>query len=166
MTYRISKIVFLLFFIISVSANSQNISGTVYGNGEGGKQPLPGVNIFWQGTSSGVASGDNGEFTIGQANGEQVLVFSFVGYNTQQVHVHDDDPLEVVLEPNLKLDEVTVVQKDRGTYLSTVDPVHTVRISSAELHKAAAIWPKVLKRIHRWMFLTAMQLPERNKYGC
>jgi outer membrane receptor for ferrienterochelin and colicin len=132
------NIITLLFFIsISAMSFSQVITGKVLGESENGREPLPGVNIYWENTTSGVASNDKGQFKIAQKTGQHMLVFSYVGYNTKSVHVHNSGPMEVVLEPNLEIEEVLVVQKDRGTYLSKMDPVHTVRIGSAELHKAA-----------------------------
>ena len=66
-----------------------------------------------------------------------MLVFSFVGYTVKVLHIHDTEPIEIVLEPNLEIDEVTVVEKDRGTYLSVINPIQTENIGGAELHKAA-----------------------------
>ena len=125
---------FILFPLISVS---QILEGVVFSSEENGKQPLPGVNLYWQGTTKGVASDGDGTFQIKKGNGDQILVFSFVGYGSHELHIHDLQPVEVVLSPNLKLGEVNVVQKNRGTYLSVIDPIHTERINGAELHKAA-----------------------------
>lgn len=113
------------------------LEGVVFSNDESGKQPLPGVNIYWKGTSNGVASGDDGTFSIRKENRDHILVFSFVGYETHEHHVHDLQPVEVELQPNLQLEEVNVVHKNRGTYLSAIDPIQTERINGAELHKAA-----------------------------
>jgi outer membrane receptor for ferrienterochelin and colicins len=132
---RTFGIIILLF--IPVLAFPQLLEGVVYGNEENGKHPLPGVNIFWQGTRRGVASTSDGTFEIEKRNGDHILVFSFVGYGQKEVHVHEEGPLEVVLDPNLALDEVQVVHKNRGTYLSAIDPIQTERINGAELHKAA-----------------------------
>ena len=131
------KYILLLFIFFPFLSFSQTIKGKVFSEDENGNKPLPGVNIYWEGTYEGVASDEEGEFKIAQKNDQHMLVFSFVGYNTKVLHIHDSDPVEVILEPNLELEEVTVVQKDRGTYLSTINPVHTVRIGGAELHKAA-----------------------------
>ncbi len=126
-----------LLLCMPVLSFSQLLEGKVFSNDEKGKQPLPGVNIYWKGTANGVASNNDGTFEIKKENGDHILVFSFVGYNTQELHVHDSAPIEVTLEPNLKLEEVNVVHKNRGTYLSKVDPIQTERINGAELHKAA-----------------------------
>ncbi len=127
----------LIFGFLPFLAVSQVLEGVVYGKEKEGKQPLPGVNIYWQGTNKGVASDDAGTFKIKKGNGNHILVVSFVGYETKELHVHELAPLEITLEPNLELGEVKVIQKNRGTYLSAIDPIQTERITGAELHKAA-----------------------------
>ncbi len=109
----------------------------MYGNGEEGREPLPGVNVYWQNTNKGVVSGADGGFEIEEKKGAHMLVFSFVGYNSKVVHADGDAVMEVALEPNLELGEVTVNQKNRGNYLSVINPVQTENITGAELHKAA-----------------------------
>ena len=133
-TYGICLILFISGLF---SASAQKVTGTVFGDDEGGKQVLPGVNIHWQDTRKGTSTGENGEFEIDRVGGKENLVFSFVGYETNVVRVVSDDPLEVVLQPNLEIEEVLVVEKDRGSYMSTIDPLHTEKITGAELHKAA-----------------------------
>jgi outer membrane receptor for ferrienterochelin and colicins len=133
------KSVFLFITVVSFTINlsAQSISGKVYGIENGQPQPLPGVNIVWENTHNGTSTAPDGSFSIRQQSGQHMLVFSFVGFESQTVHVHGPNPLEVVMHPNLKIEEVTVVQKDRGTYLSTISPIHTEKIGGAELHKAA-----------------------------
>lgn len=131
------KLIIYLFILLPIFSNSQTLQGKVFGNEENGKDALPGVNIFWQGTNSGVVSKPDGSFEITKISSQQVLVFSFVGYNQKIIHINDLTPLEVVLEPNLELEEVTVIKKDRGTYLSVINPIQTENIGGAELQKAA-----------------------------
>jgi outer membrane receptor for ferrienterochelin and colicins len=127
----------LLFFIIPFNIFAQNITGKVMANENGAVMPLPGVNVYWENTRQGTATDSEGNFNIRQRTGQDMLVFSFVGYESQTVHIHDPNPLQITLKPNLELQEVTVIQKDRGTYLSTLTPIQTERIGGAELHKAA-----------------------------
>ena len=131
------KIIIFILILFPIFSFAENLKGLVYGNEKEGKIPLPGVNIYWQGTKSGTATGNNGNFEIKKGNNQHMLVFSFVGYETKVVHVDNIDFLEVALEPNLEIEEVTVIKKDRGTYLSAMETIHTERIGSAELHKAA-----------------------------
>jgi outer membrane receptor for ferrienterochelin and colicin len=131
------KLIIILLIIFPFVSFTQDLNGVVFGNEKDGKNTMPGVNIYWQGTNKGTISGDNGEFQIKKGKDQHMLVFSFVGYNTKVVHVEDSDSLAVVLEPNLDIEEVTVVQKDRGTYLQAMATIKTERIGGAELHKAA-----------------------------
>ncbi len=128
---------FILIFLFPLFTYAQTIEGIVYGDDDGGRQTLPGVNIYWQGTHSGVASDADGGFKIKKETGQHMLVFSFVGYEQAIVHIDKIKPLKVTLKPNLELGEVTVIKKDRGTYLSVINPIQTERIGGAELHKAA-----------------------------
>jgi outer membrane receptor for ferrienterochelin and colicin len=130
---------FILLFIIlfPLFTQAQKLQGTVFENSIQGKEALPGVNIYWQGTNQGVASKSDGTFEIEKQSMQHMLVFSFVGYKQKVVHVGSIAPLEVLLEPNLELEEVTIIQKDRGTYLSVINPIQTENIGGAELQKAA-----------------------------
>ncbi len=131
------KLIIIIFFILPFVSQAQNLKGIVSGNESDGKNTLQGVNIYWQGTKKGTVSANDGSFEIRKGNNQHMLVFSFVGYETKVVHVDNLEKLEVVLEPNLEIGEVTVIKKDRGTYLSAMETIHTERITSAEFHKAA-----------------------------
>ena len=126
-----------LIILLPLFSISQVLEGTVYGHSEHGPQPLPGVNIYWQNTSRGVASFNDGTFKIKEEQRDNILILRFVGYGHMEINVNDMTPVEVVLEPNLELGEVEVVHKNRGTYLSKIDAIHTEHIHGAELHKAA-----------------------------
>ncbi|MCF6357851.1 MAG: TonB-dependent receptor, partial [Draconibacterium sp.] len=126
-----------LLLLFPILSNSQTLKGEVFGNDDTGKQPLPGVNIFWQGTNDGVASKGDGTFEITKSSSQQILVFSFVGYEQKVVHINNLKPIEVTLEPNLQIEEVTVIKKNRGAYLSVINPIQSEKITGAELHKAA-----------------------------
>lgn len=133
---RIIALITLILLSVLYS-HGQSITGRVLADENGVLQPMPGVNVYWENTSQGTATNVDGDFSIRKRTGQHMLVFSFVGYETQTIHINSNDPVEVVLKPNLELGEVTVIQKDRGTYLSTINPIHTERIGGAELHKAA-----------------------------
>ncbi|MBN1819737.1 MAG: TonB-dependent receptor, partial [Prolixibacteraceae bacterium] len=130
-------IVLFTFLVTGVYVNAQLIKGVVYSKEENENSPLPGVNIYWDGTQIGTNSDANGSFELKKPNGAHMLMFSFVGYKTKMVHISDNKALKIELEPNLELGEVTVIQKDRGTYLSVINPIQTENIGGAELLKAA-----------------------------
>ncbi len=72
--------------------------------------PLPGVNITIKGTTRGVITDVEGNYRIEVEGGDQVLVFSFVGYQKQEIPVKGRDTLNVTLEKKMeKLEEVVVI---------------------------------------------------------
>ncbi|HKJ30205.1 MAG TPA: carboxypeptidase-like regulatory domain-containing protein, partial [Balneolales bacterium] len=76
----------LLFF--SLPTWAQTIKGTVMDAQS--KDPLPGANIVQVGTENGVASDNNGHFTLQLiSKGQKELKVSYVGYKTQTVDVSD-----------------------------------------------------------------------------
>lgn len=87
-------------------AQQRQITGTII-SGED-NFPLPGVNILVKGTTRGTISDLDGNFSIQASTGE-VLVFSFVGFTSQEVTVGQTSQLNVVLAPDSKiLGEVVV----------------------------------------------------------
>lgn len=60
-------------------------------------KPLPGVTIHLKGTSIGTTSNTNGNYHISVTEGG-ILVFSFVGYETQEIKIVDQSTINVVLK--------------------------------------------------------------------
>ena len=107
-------LIFYLLIPIEVEARTFNelqqgipITGTV--TDEKG-DPLPGVNIVVKGTTTGVVSDAAGRYSITAPDSESVLVFSFLGYATQEIAVGDRRNIDVTLgEEILDIEEVVVV---------------------------------------------------------
>ncbi|MCF6331902.1 MAG: SusC/RagA family TonB-linked outer membrane protein [Draconibacterium sp.] len=71
---------------------------------------LPGVNVIIKGTTKGVITDLNGNYSIEIQNREAVLVFSFIGFQSQKITVNAQSTINVTLEDDVKsLDEVIVV---------------------------------------------------------
>ncbi|PRX45711.1 SusC/RagA family TonB-linked outer membrane protein [Salegentibacter salegens] len=97
---------FLAFVVQFTFAQEKMISGTV--SDEDGL-PLPGVNIVVQGTSAGTQSDFDGNYSISVNQGE-ILVFSFVGYETQEITVGAPSEINVTLGTATgALEEVVIV---------------------------------------------------------
>ena len=94
----------LLFFALTLSAYAQQVSGTV--SDENGV-PLPGATVVVEGTSTGVSTDFDGNYSISASQGD-TLVFSFVGYASQSVAVGSSATINVSLEPDNSLEEVVV----------------------------------------------------------
>ncbi len=85
----------------------QSVSGKVTSSDDG--SGIPGVNILEKGTSNGTVSDADGSFTI-NVSANSTLVFSFVGYSTQEVAVGSQTSLNVKLNSDVtSLSEVVVI---------------------------------------------------------
>lgn len=90
-----------------VSAQTSLISGVVSTEEDGEK--LPGVSIRLEGTTTGAITDSDGRYSI-QAPGDGVLLFSFIGFETQRVEIANRTQINIVLAPDLiSLSEVVVV---------------------------------------------------------
>lgn len=103
-----------VFLMIALSANfsealaqSKTISGTVsdsYG------MTLPGVSVLIKGSTQGIVTDLDGKYVLTSDQDIGTLVFSYIGYTTQEVAVGNQNILDVTLEEDLLgLDEVVVV---------------------------------------------------------
>jgi TonB-linked SusC/RagA family outer membrane protein len=103
------KLYILLFIGIFsfVSAQSQQLTGRIISPTE--PDGLPGVNVSIKGTSSGAISDVNGNFSIAIESGS-TLVFSFIGYKTQELLYSGQTSVVITMEESAsELDEVVVV---------------------------------------------------------
>ncbi|MDR1666345.1 MAG: TonB-dependent receptor [Bacteroidales bacterium] len=83
------------------------VTGTIT---DAGGESMPGVNIVVKGTMTGVISDLSGNYTIQVPGSDAVLVFSFVGYATQEITVGDRTNIPVTLaESAQEIEEVVVV---------------------------------------------------------
>ena len=90
-------------------ANSMvvDITGTVY-NDSG--EPLIGASVTLQGSSEGTVTDLDGRFSLSVPDANSaVLVFSYIGFQTQEITLNGRTSLEVSLEEGAALDEVVVV---------------------------------------------------------
>ncbi|SMO66508.1 TonB-linked outer membrane protein, SusC/RagA family [Saccharicrinis carchari] len=97
-----------MFFSINLAAQQTSISGVVT---DKSGEPIPGVSIIIKGTTTGTISGIDGDFNLsGEMPADAVLVFSFIGMQTEEVNPQGQSFLQVTLfDDILGLDEVIVV---------------------------------------------------------
>ncbi|MCC8186208.1 MAG: carboxypeptidase-like regulatory domain-containing protein [Bacteroides sp.] len=70
-------------FLGNLQAQSTLVKGTVL-DAEGG---MPGVNVTVKGTTNGTITDIEGNFSISMPGGNSVLIFSYIGYITEEVTV-------------------------------------------------------------------------------
>jgi len=107
---QVFSILFLfLMFSTAFQALAQNtqITGKVTDASSG--QTLPGVSVLVKGTTTGTITDLNGSYSL-NVKANSILVFSFVGYESQTVNVGQQKTINVILKPAVTgLDEVVVV---------------------------------------------------------
>ena len=117
-TSFVTKLLFLICFMATNYAMAQRtLSGKIV-SGED-QSPLPGVNIVVKGTTNGTISDASGNYTINLGSENDVLVFSFVGFISQEVSAAGRTSVDVTLATDAtQLSEVVVtalgIEKDRG----------------------------------------------------
>lgn len=97
----------LFLFLASLSLAQKQITGNVLDNtGE----PLIGVNVVIKGTDMGSTTDYDGNYILKLPSGKNKLVFSYIGYKTQEVDIGDRNVVDVILVEDLHvLQEVVVV---------------------------------------------------------
>ncbi|MDD4399555.1 MAG: TonB-dependent receptor [Dysgonamonadaceae bacterium] len=94
-------------------------------------ETLPGVNVLVKNTNLGTITNIDGNYSIVVPSKESVLVFSFIGYETQEIVVGDQTTINVVLKEDAKtLDEIEVVaiaysNQDKNLLTSSVSSITT-----------------------------------------
>ncbi len=105
-----SKILILTLFFMTTLAFSQtvNVSGTVT---DAGSIPLPGVNVIVKNTAKGASTDFDGLYALNEVPVNSILVFSYIGFQTQEILVTSDSTtINVVLQEDAaQLDEVVVI---------------------------------------------------------
>ncbi|WP_109833169.1 SusC/RagA family TonB-linked outer membrane protein [Reichenbachiella versicolor] len=82
---------------------------TIKGNVQGAGEALPGVNVLIKGESGGSVTDIDGNYSVNVKSGD-VLIFSFIGFKSQEITVNTQSEINILLEADVKsLDEVVVV---------------------------------------------------------
>ena len=118
LNFNVRSLCFVLAMLVVQCAFAQNktITGTVTDNKQ---EPLIGVNVVVKGnTSVGAITDLDGKYSLSVPEGKATLVFSYIGYVTQEVPVGSRNTVDVVLVDDAQaLDEV-VVDMDVGGHES------------------------------------------------
>ena len=123
----------LLTLLVMTGAYAQDVTVKGKVNDEQG-QGLPGVSILVKGTSAGTVTDIEGNYTV-NAPGTATLVFSFIGYITQEIPLGNKTSLDVKMASDTKaLDEVVVV--GYGTAKKATLTGSVTAVKGADLQKA------------------------------
>ena len=125
------KLIFLSFsftiLFISILAGQKTVTGVIVD--EIGI-PLPGASVVEVGTTNGVSTDFDGNYTINIGENSS-LEFSFVGYGSIIILVGEQDKIDVTLNPSNELEEVVVVGYGSQKKVTLTDNV--ARVTSEDL---------------------------------
>lgn len=139
----------VLFFLYSLSLSAQNyiVSGFVRDKSTG--ESLINANIYEKGSLIGTISNEYGFYSLSLKNQQNIVVFSFVGYEKQEIELNlvSDTLLIIELKLLSELDEVKVYGNE-GSKISRTQ-MSMVEISTSTLKKIPVLLgePDVLKVI-------------------
>lgn len=94
----------MLLFSIATYAQRITVSGKVTAGGEG----LPGVTVAVKGSNHGTITSIDGDYSL-QTEPQNTLVFSFIGYESQEIQVNGRKVINVEMqESSIAIDEVVI----------------------------------------------------------
>jgi TonB-linked SusC/RagA family outer membrane protein len=106
-----------------------NVTGKVTDENGGS---LPGVNIVEKGTANGTTSDQDGKYSINVTDENAILVFSFIGFASQEVVISAQTTINIQLVPDVKsLSEVVVVGYGEQKRSDIVGSVASVNVENA-----------------------------------
>ena len=129
----------ILYFVPTLFFAQDKIKGMVMESSPQGKHlPLAGANVIWEGTSLGVITDIDGNFTLPYESSYKRLSISYVGYKSKIIDVKDSNTIiHIVLQSTDDLEEVTVTTRKKASATSYIASQNITTISSKELLKAA-----------------------------
>ena len=126
--------------IATINTKAQNkIKGRVVEQlKDGSEMPIPGANVYWEGTTIGVATDEQGFYQIPEPESyPATLVVSFVGYQIYTKIIKKWNHYHIILTPSIQQDEVKIKGKVNTTKFSTINTINMQTLTTGELEKAA-----------------------------
>lgn len=132
-----SMILLLLFFAGTAAfGQERSISGKVTDRAT--NESLPGASVVVKGTTKGVATDLDGNFNISVASGENILVISFIGYDSQEITIGNQKIINVALEASrTSLEEVVVVGYGSAKVKDLTSSITTIKAEDIARTKAS-----------------------------
>lgn len=130
------KVLLLALMVLTCSTVfAQNrVTGKVTSSQDG--SPIPFASVVVKGTMTGVASNENGAYTLDNVPANAVLIFSSIGYNDLEVQVAGRRVIDAVLSPNAESLEETIVvaygTAKKGTYTGAASVVRSEAIRDVQ----------------------------------
>ncbi|MEM1259614.1 MAG: SusC/RagA family TonB-linked outer membrane protein, partial [Bacteroidota bacterium] len=119
----IKSLLLLGTFICFGTIQAQTVTGTV----SDASGPLPGASVVVKGTTNGTQTDFDGNYTLNEVAGDATLVFSYIGFATQEVAVNGQTTINVTLQEDATaLDEVVIIGYGQTTIKDATGAVAAV----------------------------------------
>lgn len=139
-TCFIYRVLFICIFCMlghTIFAQTRSISGLVSDNIG---NPLIGVTISVKGTSLGVVTDVNGAYTMHNITVGQTLVFSYIGYRTEEVLIRNQEVINIIMSENsVLMEEVVVVGYGTQKKVSVTGSVSNVPVKSLQMNSTPSL---------------------------
>ena len=124
-------LLFIILFSNIIYAQSILVTGKVVDK-QG--QPLPGVTIQIEGTTSGTSTTFEGNYALKANDKNDVLKFSYIGFESQNITISDQSIVNIIMQENLEsLDEVQVVAFQKQKKNSVIGSINTINPSELKI---------------------------------
>ncbi len=131
---KLGKLTLMLLLFLPLGIWAQTVSGVV--TEQGTDVPLPGVNVVIKGTTTGTSTDFDGNYQI-QANDGDILVFSYIGFISQEIVVSGPSLNVVLQEDTAQLDEVVVIGYGTTAKKDATGSVELLKVE--DLNKGAIV---------------------------
>ncbi|WP_446050723.1 carboxypeptidase-like regulatory domain-containing protein, partial [Zobellia laminariae] len=102
----LKNLVMVAAFLSFGIAQAQDVSGTV----SDASGPLPGASVVIKGTTTGAQTDFDGNYAISGVPEDATLIFSYIGFASQEVPVNGQSTVNVTLQEDAQaLDEVVII---------------------------------------------------------
>ena len=126
-------------FLMGSIVYAQTVSGVV----SDASGPIPGVNVLVKGTTTGTQTDFDGNYSVNVGSADAVLVFSFIGYATQEIPVNGQTTINVTLAEDIAaLDEVVIIGYGQTTIKDATGSVASVK--AGDFNKGVVTTPDQL----------------------
>lgn len=133
-----------MLFGLSVYAQTQRVTGRVTGP----DGAVPGINVVIKGTSTGTSTDANGSYTLNLRGGNDVLIFSGIGFKTQEVAVGNRSTVDITLNEDASvLNEVVVTGYTTDDRRTTTGAVSTVKARALQVTPSGNVEQQLQGRV-------------------
>ncbi|MEN8117923.1 MAG: SusC/RagA family TonB-linked outer membrane protein [Bacteroidota bacterium] len=138
------SVILLLGYSVTFAQTNHQVTGKVTSSADGSE--LPGLSIVVKGTSQGTVTDANGNYTFTVDDSNATLVFSFIGFTTQEITINGRSVIDVVMEQSIEaLEEVVVTalgikraEKSLGFSVGKVDGEELTRVAQENVLNSMA----------------------------